>query len=367
MQKIVTILLLSCISLFTLACSKKEEKKDDFFVFDFGTEYRMVSQGFLKKKAEDIATNQDLGGYIISNADDRLEMKIEYSGGSYSLSELISEEISSIKLKGRTEKEIFVASSYYDHSAKKQIILFVESIGSGEIDYTVSIEDILDLRKEGHNQSQWAMSLTRHRSYSTFTEEMNITTTQRTLIWPLCVVISAALIALSIWQISEKNRFTITAGFSESNIPYLCDTKTGKVWRYYRNYDSDKKKYTSEGFMILHNPWEKTERGGIGQLYDNNMKYIITLIVISIFTGCAHTEKTNSQYEYKGRKGNDMTQDYDQGGRYYYPGGLEFNDIISMFGGSTRSMRREDGKWCEPVTVINEVRLSSLIITFYVG
>jgi hypothetical protein len=74
------------------------------------------------------------------------------------------------------------------------------------------------------------------------------------------------------------------------------------------------------------------------------MKYIITLIVISIFTGCAHTEKTNSQYEYKGRKGNDMTQDYDQGGRYYYPGGLEFNDIISMFGGSTRSMRREDGK-----------------------
>jgi len=146
--------LLISISLLFTACNKPEEKKDDFFVFDFGTQARMIDQGFLKEKEEGISTDQDLGGYIIANFDDRLEVKTEYSGSSHSLNELIREEISTIKLRGKTEKEIFVASSYYDHSAQKQIILFIESIGSGEIDYTISIEDIIAHRKKGHIQSE---------------------------------------------------------------------------------------------------------------------------------------------------------------------------------------------------------------------
>jgi hypothetical protein len=153
MRRNLPIALLSCILFSSISCGKKEEKKDDFFVFDFGTELRMVNQGFLIKRTGGTSIDQDLGGHIISSADERFEMKTDYSGGSYSLNELIREDVSTIKLKGRTEKEIFVASSYYDHSAQEQIILLVESIGSGQIDYSISIEDILTLRKEGHNQS----------------------------------------------------------------------------------------------------------------------------------------------------------------------------------------------------------------------
>jgi hypothetical protein len=151
MRKNLTTLLLLPALLFVVACGENQVKqeKDDFFVFDFGTEARMVQQGFLEEKTKGMSNDQDLGGHIISNADDRLEMKTEYSGGSYALNELIREGVSEINLRGQTEKEIFVASSYYDHSAQKQIVLFARSIGSGEIDYTISIKDILALRKEG--------------------------------------------------------------------------------------------------------------------------------------------------------------------------------------------------------------------------
>ena len=72
--------------------------------------------------------------------------------------------------------------------------------------------------------------------------------------WPISIVLAAALIAVALWQLSERNRFTITTGFSEANIPYLCDSKTGRVWRYFRNYDEGKKEFTLEGFTLLFDP-----------------------------------------------------------------------------------------------------------------
>jgi len=142
--------------IFGIACSEKEssQEQNDFFVFDFGTQARMIDQGFLEEKSEGVSNDQALGGHIVSNVDGRLEMKTEYSGGSYSLNQLIAEDASTINLKGSTEKEIFVASGYYDHSEQKQIVLFAKSIGSGQIDYTVSIKEILTLRKEGHIQAE---------------------------------------------------------------------------------------------------------------------------------------------------------------------------------------------------------------------
>ena len=73
-------------------------------------------------------------------------------------------------------------------------------------------------------------------------------------LWPVSTVIAATLIAGGLWELSERNRFTITTGFQDANIPYLCDSKTGKIWRYYRQYDKEKKEYTSEGFALLFDP-----------------------------------------------------------------------------------------------------------------
>ena len=61
------------------------------------------------------------------------------------------------------------------------------------------------------------------------------------------------LFAVSIWtytelQKSDNGRFRIEQGMG--NIPYLIDSRTGEVWRYYRNTDSSGKP-TDEGFMRI--------------------------------------------------------------------------------------------------------------------
>ena len=122
--------------------------KNDFFVFDFGTKARMISQGHLEGNAEKKLLDNDLGGVIVSNADDKHRMEVTHSGGSWSINQLSKEGIKTIKIEGTVEKEIFVASSYFDYSSQEQIILFVESIGSGNIDYTIAIEDMIPLKQE---------------------------------------------------------------------------------------------------------------------------------------------------------------------------------------------------------------------------
>jgi hypothetical protein len=151
MQRNPVVALLSCVWLLSVGCSK-EAKENDFFIFDFGTQGRMVQQGFLPERKEGVVSDQDFDGHIISSADGRFEMKTVYSGGSYSLNELIAEGVKAIKLRGTTKKEIFVASSYYDHSSEKQIVLFVKNIGKGEINYTQQIEEMLALKAKGESK-----------------------------------------------------------------------------------------------------------------------------------------------------------------------------------------------------------------------
>lgn len=148
MRIIINIALLGCSSLFSISCAEKEPelKKDDFFVFDFGTEGRMVDRGFLQTEKERLFGDQDTGGYIVSTVDGRFELETS-SGGSYALNVLIAEGASTIDLRGSTEKEIFVASSYYDHQLEERVILFVESIGSGDLSYSIKIQEIVDLKE----------------------------------------------------------------------------------------------------------------------------------------------------------------------------------------------------------------------------
>jgi hypothetical protein len=50
---------------------------------------------------------------------------------------------------------------------------------------------------------------------------------------PASIVIAALMIATAMWQMSEKNRYAISSvalGGSLGSFPYLCDSKTGKVW-----------------------------------------------------------------------------------------------------------------------------------------
>ena len=55
---------------------------------------------------------------------------------------------------------------------------------------------------------------------------------KRSYFLSICILVAVALLSVALWQQSEMERYQITTGFQEMHLPFRCDTKTAKVWRY---------------------------------------------------------------------------------------------------------------------------------------
>jgi hypothetical protein len=51
-------------------------------------------------------------------------------------------------------------------------------------------------------------------------------------LWPISFVVSAAMIAFALYQVSERHRFTFVMPREEGTFPIVCDTRTGEYWVY---------------------------------------------------------------------------------------------------------------------------------------
>jgi hypothetical protein len=56
------------------------------------------------------------------------------------------------------------------------------------------------------------------------------------LSWKVVVLIVAAMAAFVFWGYSQNGRYVATA--ATWSVMFLTDTRTGEMWRYYRNDDN---------------------------------------------------------------------------------------------------------------------------------